>query len=293
MPLPDADLHPVATGPAKRIVDEHADEQPLKLFAGWFCPFVQRVWITLEEKKIPYQYIEVNPYHKGEQLMSINPRGLVPTLQVGPGRSLYESTVVCEYLEDHYPEHEPHILPPKQQGKAGDDDADYQRARARIWADYVTSRVIPAFHRFLQFQPESGQDERAAAEQLDKLRGEYRDTLLTFARELVKGGGPGPFFGGEDLGLVDIVLAPWAVRTWVLDEFKGGLAIPEPGSKEERDDQEAWARWRTWLDAVTNRDSVKNTTSEREHYLPIYKRYADNTAQSELAKATRAGRGVP
>jgi len=37
---------------------EHAAEQPLKLFAGWFCPFVQRVWLALEEKGIPYQYIE-------------------------------------------------------------------------------------------------------------------------------------------------------------------------------------------------------------------------------------------
>lgn len=35
------------------------------------------------------------------------------------------------------------------------------------------------------------------------------------------------------------------------------------------------------------------TTSEKEYYLPIYQRYADNTAQSELAKATRKGRGVP
>jgi len=33
--------------------------------------------------------------------------------------------------------------------------------------------------------------------------------------------------------------------------------------------------------------------SEREHYLPIYQRYADDKAQSELAKATRKGKGVP
>lgn len=32
---PDADLHPVATGPAKAIVDAHQDEQPLKLYSGW------------------------------------------------------------------------------------------------------------------------------------------------------------------------------------------------------------------------------------------------------------------
>lgn len=32
---PDADIHPVATGLAKGIVDAHKQEQPLKLYAGW------------------------------------------------------------------------------------------------------------------------------------------------------------------------------------------------------------------------------------------------------------------
>lgn len=39
MPPPDADLYPEATGLAKSLVDQHSEQQPLKLFAGWFCPF--------------------------------------------------------------------------------------------------------------------------------------------------------------------------------------------------------------------------------------------------------------
>jgi glutathione S-transferase len=35
-----------------------------KLTVRWFCPFVQRAWIALEEGKVPYQYKEVNPYKK-------------------------------------------------------------------------------------------------------------------------------------------------------------------------------------------------------------------------------------
>jgi glutathione S-transferase len=101
----------------------------------------------------------------------------------------------------------------------------------------------------------------------------------------------GPFFLGPDFTLVDIQLAPWALRLWVFGHFKGGLGIPEKGQGGK--DEEVWERWRVWVDAVSSRKSVKETMSERQFYLPIYQRYAEDRAQSELAKATREGKGVP
>lgn len=32
---PDSKLHPVATGPAIKIVEAHQKEEPLKLYSGW------------------------------------------------------------------------------------------------------------------------------------------------------------------------------------------------------------------------------------------------------------------
>ncbi|KAI2788440.1 hypothetical protein POX_e06456 [Penicillium oxalicum] len=279
---PDSDLHPEATGPAKALVESHRNEQPLKLYAGWFCPFVQRVWLALEEKKIPYQYIEVNPYNKPDSLLKLNPRGLVPTLQCPTEpepRPIYESTVILEYLEEAYPDHKPHFLPKDP----------YERARARIWIDYVTSRIIPAFHRFLQYQPGDDDDDAGKRAGLDQLRREFLHHLKVWTQEMHS---EGPFFLGSEVSLPDLVLAPWAIRLWAFDEFKiGGAGIPDEGQGGE--DETTWARWRKWLFAINGRESVQNTTSEMKHYMPIYKRYADNTAQSELAKATRAGRGVP
>lgn len=229
---------------------------------------MQRVWIALEEKGIQYQYIEVNPYHKPQSLLDLNPRGLVPTLQYD-NKPLYESTVLCEFLEEAFPHHTPHLLP----------QDPYERARTRIWTDFVTSRVIPSFHRFLQHQGSDGLAEK-------------RDEFLGYIKEFVKEmDAEGPFFGGKEFGLIDVVIAPWAIRLWVFDHFKGGLGIPEKGKGGE--DEAVWERWRKWLEAVEARKSVKETMSDREHYLPIYQRYADDKAQSELAKATRAGRGVP
>ncbi|KAK7941306.1 uncharacterized protein PG986_013693 [Apiospora aurea] len=297
MPMPDADLHPVATGLAKETVDKHAAEQPLKLFAGWFCPFVQRVWLALEEKEIPYQYIEVNPYHKGEQLMKANPRGLVPTLEVGPGKALYESTVLLQYLEEAYPDRAPQLLPAitgSSDSDGNNEDRLFRRARARIWMDFVTSRIIPAWHRLLQFQPSSvGGEEEEGRKRLEGLRDEYRGFLLEFARAMDP---VGPYFfagdGGDQVGMVDLALAPWVLRHWVFAHFKGITAVPEPG-QASGEDEAGWERFRKWQAALESRDSVKRTESEREHYLPIYQRYADDVAQSALAKATRSGRGVP
>jgi glutathione S-transferase len=78
---------------------------------------------------------------------------------------------------------------------------------------------------------------------------------------------------------------------WVFDHFKDGLGIPEDGKGGE--DEGVWQRWKLWSKSMAERRSIRETMSEREHYMPIYQRYADDKAQSELAKATRSGRGVP
>jgi glutathione S-transferase len=101
----------------------------------------------------------------------------------------------------------------------------------------------------------------------------------------------GPYFFGAEFSLVDVALAPWAVRLWVFDHFKGGVGIPEEGQGGE--DEEVWRRWRVWRKEVEGRKSVNGTLSEREHYLPIYQRYAEDRAMSEAAKAIRAGKAIP
>lgn len=60
-------------------------------------PFVQRVWISLEAKKLSYQYIELDPYKKPDWYLKLNPRGLIPTLQ-HEDWCCGESTVLMEYV---------------------------------------------------------------------------------------------------------------------------------------------------------------------------------------------------
>jgi len=285
----DTELYPRASGAASSLVAAHSSPQPLKFYAGWFCPFVQRAWLVLEEKKIPYQYIEINPYRKEPSFLKLNPRGLVPTLGCPMTRPtageineetvtkpLYESNIICEYLDSVYSDPSQHGAPLLPH------DSPFEHARCKIWIDFISTRIVPAFYRFCQHQPHSPYT-------ISSARAEFLGHLKTFIREASN---PGPFFLGKEISMVDIALAPWLVRLWVLDYFKeGGCGIPAKKGDEGWD--EDWERWHVWAAAVQARQSVKQTLSAREQYIPAYQRYAEDKTQSQVAQATRAGRALP
>lgn len=47
--------HNHCTGEALQTVQRHTADEDIVLFAGCFCPFVQRAWVTLEYLGIPYK----------------------------------------------------------------------------------------------------------------------------------------------------------------------------------------------------------------------------------------------
>ncbi|KAK0385653.1 hypothetical protein NLU13_6830 [Sarocladium strictum] len=273
----DTSLPPEPTGAAARLAASHATDSALKLYGGWFCPFVQRTWITLEELGVrDYQYVEINPYRKEPEFLALNPRGLVPTLAVPGGKSgeeqrpLYESLVVCEYLDEEYGDAAKtgRLLP----------TGTYERARARLWINHIATRIVPAWYKLMQHTP----DKKFS---LDDARAELQKHLKAFAAEMADGG---PWFYGEKFGMVDIALAPWAKRLWLIDHYKeGGTGIPKSG------EDEVWGRWRKWMEAIEDRKSVKETCSSDERYILAYKRYAEDKTNSEVAQATREGGALP
>lgn len=286
----DTSLLPAkTTGAAAALAAAHEAEHPLKLYGGWFCPFVQRAWIVLHEKRIPHQYVEVNPYRKAPEFLALNPRGLVPTLAVpvsdGNGdkisgkKPLYESSVICEFLDEAYGSS---LLP---------EDA-YERAWCRLWIDHISNKIVPAFYRFIQHTPDKGYS-------IEQARDNLHTHIKTFVKEMADSnpnpgseGEAGPWFLGRRFSLVDIMLAPWAKRLFLIDHYKpGGVGIPDQDKGGE--DEGLWARWRTWFDAIADRQSIRDTWSDDEMYVAAYKRYAEDTTQSEVAQATRKGEKLP
>ncbi|KZV87844.1 glutathione S-transferase [Exidia glandulosa HHB12029] len=254
MSHPDAVIHDRATGVAADTVAKHAEAQPLVFYAGWFCPFVQRSWIALEEKGVPYQYKEVNPYKKEPHFLAINPKGLVPSAEVH-GKALYESLVLNEFFEDFFPD-APKLLP----------EDPVEKARARIWIDYIAKTIVPAFMRLVMAQDPAEQS---------KLLNDYYDALKKYAEQIAPGG---PYFLGPKFSLVDATIAPWVVRDYIITEHRGYTRSA------------AGEAWEKYSQAIETRDSIVNTASEKQYYAQIYARYLKNEAMSEFAKALRQGK---
>ncbi|RAQ42452.1 glutathione transferase [Aspergillus flavus] len=251
--------HTKATGLAALTVSNHSSENELKLYGSCFCPFVQRVWIALEAKGIPYQYIEVDPYKKPQSLLEVNPRGLVPALRHGDWGS-HESTVLLEYLEDLNTG--PPLLPPG--------DAKL-RAYCRLWADFINRNIVPNFYRVLQEQDEQKQISNAQ---------ELKDAFATLVNAADS---QGPFFLGANISFVDVQVAPWIIRlSRVLKPYR---AWPDP---------DAGSRWGAWVNAIEANEHVKATTSDDELYIDSYERYAQNRPNTSLlASAINSGRSLP
>jgi glutathione S-transferase len=85
--------------------------------------------LALFEKGIEFTYRFLNPAkfeHHEEWFKQINPRGQVPALD-HDGRIITESTVICEYLEDAFPDCSVKLRP-----------ADpYDIAQMRVWTKWV------------------------------------------------------------------------------------------------------------------------------------------------------------
>ena len=66
-----------------------------------FCPFVQRVLITLNEKAVDYESIWLDPHSElPEWFNDWSPLGKVPVMKVTTGEVLFESMAIVEYVEE-------------------------------------------------------------------------------------------------------------------------------------------------------------------------------------------------
>ena len=151
----------------------------LKLISHKLCPYVQRAVISLTEKGVPFERIDVDLANKPEWFKAISPVGKTPVLLVGE-TAIFESAVILEYLEDTQ---SPPLHP-----------ADpLARAEHRAWIEFG-SAILNDIWALYTAPDAAAFDAKAAA---------LRDKFMRVEARL-----KGPWFGGERFSLVDAVFGP-------------------------------------------------------------------------------------
>jgi len=67
-------------------------------------PYARKVRLALSEKRLPFELRVEKVWERRPEYMEMNPAGTVPTLTEESGLVVPDSGVICEYLEETYPE---------------------------------------------------------------------------------------------------------------------------------------------------------------------------------------------
>ncbi len=156
----------------------------LTLYDAARCPFCARTRITLAEKGVEYETVEIDLADRPHWLYEKNPKGRVPVLEIeldGGSWPLPESAVIGEYLEERFPQ--PALWPADPE----------QRAAGRV--------LVFRFDDFSKPYYSLRRGEAGARER-------FEEELAALEHLL---GGTG-WLSGDAFGLADIAYLPWVLR---------------------------------------------------------------------------------
>lgn len=194
----------------------------LVLISHALCPYVQRAAIVLHEKGIPFTRRDIDLANKAEWFVAISPLAKTPVLLVD-SVPIFESAVICEYLEDVYV---PRLHP----------EEPLQRAQHRAWIEFSSS-VLNAIGTFY-----SAQDKAALEGAVSELRRKFGQLEAALDSSTL--------FDGQRFSIVDAAFAPVFRYFDVfdrIDDFGFFSSLP---------------RVQAWRSMLASRPSVKMAVSE-------------------------------
>jgi len=71
----------------------------MKLLGSDTSPYTRKARIFLLEKGLPHDYVVAPPREPGSPVPRCNPLGRIPTLLLDDGTAVFDSPVICEYLD--------------------------------------------------------------------------------------------------------------------------------------------------------------------------------------------------
>ncbi|KAK1400668.1 Glutathione transferase [Heracleum sosnowskyi] len=211
-------------------------DQEVKLLGVWASVFSKRVEIALKMKGINYEFVVQDLSNKSPELLQHNPiHKKVPVL-LHKGKPVCESLIILEYIDETW-KSGPSILP----------EDPYARATARFWAKFIDDKCHPAIWKITGSQ----------GEEREKLIEEATGHLTTLENELQGK----RFFGGDEIGLVDIAGNFIALWLGVLLELVGIQLLTK----------EKFPKLCEWVDDYLNSSIIKETLPAREELLAFFR----------------------
>lgn len=139
-----------------------------------------RTRLVLAEKDIVVEIVDIDPENKPEDLLSINPYDVTPTL-VDRELMLYDSRIIMEYLDERFPH--PPLLPVDP----------VSRARCRLALHRIEADWYQLLEQIEMDHPNSGQ-----------LRKELAESITSIAPILDRM----PYFLHDEFTIVDCSIVP-------------------------------------------------------------------------------------
>ncbi|CAA3031009.1 glutathione S-transferase U17-like [Olea europaea subsp. europaea] len=175
-----------------------------------------------------------NPHDKTERLLKANP-------VFHDGQSICESLIIVQYIDDAR-NNGPSLLP----------SDPHDRALARFWAAYIDDKWIPLYKELKETSTEE-----ARKEIIERIC----EGLILFDEAFVRCSKGKPFFGGDNIGYLDIALGSYMGWLKATEEINGRKFL----------DQHATPSLAQWAEKFYSHDAFKEVVPKTQKLVEIDK----------------------
>jgi glutathione S-transferase len=213
--------------------------QSIELFLFNFCPFAQRVQMSLIQSQLPFEKITLNPAKMPEDFSDISPLGNVPVLRINNTQTIFESAVINDYIAQISPQ-------------SMEPEDEVQRAQMRAWSEYSVG-CMGAMMQVLQ------------ATDIITVKQKNKELIAKFDILSQQMASEGPFFYGQQYTTIDSTYAPLFLRMQTLNQLFSEFSVAGLPQNIQQ-----------WMDNLLASETLKQATAE--DFSSIYRAFIARAA---------------
>ena len=190
----------------------------MKLYDSTMAPNPRRVRVFMAEKGVDCENIHVDIIkgaNRDESFLSINPRGLLPTLVLDDGTVIDETVAICRYIEETHPE--PPLL-----GSDAISKAHIEARQRHMEFDGLLAAADAFRNSFPGFASRGLAGNAGSVDAIPALAERGKNAMLRFYDSLDTALNGSAFIAGETFSIADIT----ALCT--IDFAAGAARVPIP-----------------------------------------------------------------